>query len=97
MQHEVTASAEALMKQASYTAEYYLDWALDILKKHSKNPSLTDAIALASIMATDFDSVNMLIASQNIQNGLDGLRNSIDGHNDNLEKIADCFSDYVEK
>jgi len=61
MNHEITADWTTLVRQSQMTAQDYFQAALTILEKSDLEFKAADVVALAQVMATDFQSTCLVI------------------------------------
>lgn len=86
MNNEIDISTEHALTQAGYTAETYLNSAIHILSEKEVKYTTQDAIALAHIMALDFNATIKHIKMQEIRDSLDGLT-SISNSLDDIKEL----------
>lgn len=61
MNHEITADWTTLVRQSQMTAQDYFQASLTILEKSNLEFKAADVVALAQVMATDFQSTCLVI------------------------------------
>ena len=61
MTHEITADWTTLVRQSQMTAQDYFQAALTTLEKSMLEFKAADVVALAQVMATDFQSTCLVI------------------------------------
>ena len=61
MTHEITADWTTLVRQSQMTAHDYFQASLTILEKSMLEFKAADVVALAQVMATDFQSTCLVI------------------------------------
>jgi len=68
---EVLITIENAFSQARMTADDYLGSAIDILDKHEMPYKVSDAIELAKVMATDFNTAIISMKLQEIRDAIE--------------------------
>lgn len=71
MSREVLITIENAFSQARMTADDYLGSAIDILDKHEMPYKVSDAIELAKVMATDFNTAIISMKLQEIRDAIE--------------------------
>ena len=67
---DVELDADGALRQAGITADHYLNVAIEILNSKEYTWNIKDAIELAKVMATDFDTAMMCTKIQEIRDAL---------------------------
>ena len=78
MTHEITASWNTLMQQSKDTAQDYFASAHRMLENSELEFTASDVVALAKVMADDFHTASMGVATQKICEALTGIECSMD-------------------
>ena len=78
MSHEITASWSTLMQQSKDTAQDYFASAHRMLEGSELEFTAADVVALAKVMADDFHTTSMGVATQKICEALNGIERSMD-------------------
>jgi hypothetical protein len=79
MTHEITASWGTLMQQSKDTAQDYFASANRMLEGSGLEFTASDVVALAKVMADDFHTASMGVATQKICEALGGVECGLDG------------------
>lgn len=79
MTHEINASWDTLMKQSKDTAGDYFACAHKILDGSKLVYTAADVVALAKVMADDFNTSSMGVATQKLCEALGGIECGLDG------------------
>ena len=78
MNQEITLSLDQAFSQVEPTADKYLRESYKILKDSYEDFTVSDAIELAKVMASDFNSTMLIIKLQEIRDKLEKLSDDID-------------------
>ena len=89
MTHEITASWNTLMQQSKDTAQDYFASAHRMLKGSELEFTAADVVALAKVMADDFHTASMGVASQKLCEAITTVGWGLDGVSDVMREVND--------
>ena len=89
MSHEITASWSTLMQQSKDTAQDYFASANRMLEGSGLEFTAADVVALAKVMADDFHTASMGVASQKLCEAITTVGWGLDGVSDVMREAND--------
>ena len=103
MTHDITASWGTLMQQSKDTAQDYFASAHRMLEGSELEFTAADVVALAKVMADDFHTASMGVATQklceaiaNVGGELNGISVALGGVECGLDSIAESVSGSID-
>ena len=89
MTHDITASWGTLMQQSKDTAQDYFASAHRMLEGSGLEITASDVVALANVMADDFHTASMGVASQKLCEAITTVGWGLDGVSDVMREVND--------
>ena len=89
MTHDITASWSTLMQQSKDTAQDYFASAHRMLEGSGLEFTASDVVALANVMADDFHTASMGVASQKLCEAITTVGWGLDGVSDVMREVND--------